>query len=171
VTLRDYKRPARLSASAGVHPDMKDLSVSGTITADRTTAIVAIIDDDEPVRVSISSLVRSAGYGSKEFASAEAFLDSASMPDTDCLVLDVAMPGLNGLELQLLLTRYAIPIVFVTGQQDHGVRTRAFSQGAVAFLNKPVRQEDLLAAINNALEGSGRWCHGNEPARGFSGAP
>jgi FixJ family two-component response regulator len=121
----------------------------------KTIAVVGVVDDDESVRESISSLLRSAGYRSVLFPSAEAFLASNGVDDPDCLVLDVRMPGLSGLELQqrLFEVRRPKPIVFVTGHADNEVRDRALKQGASAFLNKPFSDEDLLGAIHSALNG------------------
>jgi FixJ family two-component response regulator len=121
----------------------------------KTIALVGVVDDDESVRESISSLLRSAGYRSVLFPSAEAFLASDIIEDPDCLVLDVRMPGLSGLELQqrLFEVRRPKPIVFVTGHADNEVRDRALKQGASAFLNKPFSDEDLLGAIHSALNG------------------
>jgi FixJ family two-component response regulator len=119
----------------------------------KTIAVVGVVDDDESVRESISSLLRSAGYRSVLFPSAEAFLASNRVDDPDCLVLDVRMPGLSGLELQQRLCelRRSKPIVFVTGHADHEVQARALKQGAAAFLYKPFSDEDLLGAIHSVL--------------------
>jgi FixJ family two-component response regulator len=122
-------------------------------------ALVGIVDDDESVRESISSLLRSVGYRSAEFESAEAFLGSHHKSETDCLVLvlDVRMPGgLSGLELQRRLSdeNRSIPIIFITGHGDDKVRARALAQGALAFLSKPFDDEALLGAIQSALDHS-----------------
>jgi FixJ family two-component response regulator len=112
------------------------------------------VDDDESVRDALSSLIRSAGYRCIAFPSAEEFLDSPDMYNTDCTVLDNRMPGLSGLELQLRLREmnYPIPIIFVTAHADDLVRTQALQQGAVAFLGKPCSEEALLGAIRSAIE-------------------
>jgi FixJ family two-component response regulator len=118
--------------------------------------LIGIVDDDESVRDSISSLIRSAGYRSMVFASAEAFLNSDRIHETACLVLDIRMPGLSGLDLQRRLSdvRCPIPIIFVTAHADDEVRARALKQGAVAVLPKPFGVEALLGAIRSALESS-----------------
>jgi len=119
----------------------------------KTIAVVGVVDDDESIRQSISSLLRSAGYRTILFASAEEFLNYDRKDETEFLVLDVRMPGLSGLELQRRLCELgrSIPILFVTGHVDDEVRTRALKQGAVGYLSKPFNGEDLLGAIQSAL--------------------
>ena len=119
-----------------------------------TVSLIGVVDDDESVRDALSSLIRSAGYKCIVFASAEAFLDSRDMYNTDCTVLDNRMPGLSGLELQLRLREmnYPVPIIFVTAQADDFVRAQALQQGAVAFLSKPCSEDALLEAIRSAIE-------------------
>ena len=119
-----------------------------------TVSLIGVVDDDESVRDALSSLIRSAGYRCIVFPSAEAFLDSPDMYNTDCTVLDNRMPGLSGLELQLRLREmnYPVPIIFVTAHADDLVRTQALQQGAVAFLNKPCSEDALLGAIRSAIE-------------------
>src|SRR5436190_3252734 len=125
-----------------------------TVTTARP--LIGIVDDSESIRLSISHLARAAGYATALFESAEAFLDSGRMHEMNCLVSDVQMPGLNGLELQRLLRdkQYSIPIIFVTAAHDEW-RAKALEQGAVAVLGKPLNPQDLLAAIQAALESSG----------------
>ena len=117
-------------------------------------ATVFIVDDDEPVRISLGRLIRSAGLRVETFESAQRFLASprANMPS--CLVLDVRLPGLSGLELQRRLAEInvEIPIVFITGHGDVPTSVRAMKAGAVEFLTKPFRDEDLLSAIQEAIE-------------------
>jgi FixJ family two-component response regulator len=122
-----------------------------------TVSIIGVVDDDESVRDALSSLIRSAGYRCVVFPSAEAFLDSGAVGNTDCTVLDIKMPGLSGLELQLRLRemRCSLPIVFVTGHADDLLRAKAFEGGAVAFLSKPFSEEALLGAIRSALSVNG----------------
>jgi FixJ family two-component response regulator len=112
-------------------------------------SLIGIVDDDQPVRESISSLLRSAGYKTAIFESAEAFLNSERMREPDCLVLDIRMPGLNGLELQSQLQgmKCLTPVIFVTAHTNRETRTKALEQGAVAFLDKPFNDEALLAAL------------------------
>jgi FixJ family two-component response regulator len=124
------------------------------MTSDKLVALIGIVDDDASVRESISSLLRSVGYRSMTFASAEAFLDMNHGWRADCLLLDVKMPGLSGLDLQkrLIESGNSIPIVFITGHGDDGARAKALRRGAVAFLDKPFTDKDLLGAIESALE-------------------
>ena len=115
---------------------------------------VFVIDDDASVREALSSLVRSVGLRVEIFPSAQEFLQRGR-PDTPaCLVLDVRLPGLNGLELQQQLIRYGdqLPIVFITGHGDIPMSVRAIKAGAVEFLTKPFRERDLLRAIEQAIE-------------------
>jgi FixJ family two-component response regulator len=115
--------------------------------------LIGIVDDDEAVRDSISSLVRSVGLRAMVFPSAEGFLGSNWMHDSDCLILDVRMTGLNGLQLQWLLADMGlpIPIIFATAHYDDVVRRRALDQGAVAFLRKPFTDKALFEAMYSAL--------------------
>jgi len=128
----------------------------GTKTVNRaaTVGLVGIVDDDESVRNSISSLLRSAGYKTLTFESAEAFLDSGLISDADSLVLDVKMPGLSGIELQrrLIELKYMVPIVFVTAHADDAIRELALAQGARAFFAKPFNDEALLSALGSAVD-------------------
>ena len=114
---------------------------------------IAIVDDDQSVREAATNLFRSMGFPVVAFASAEEFLDSDSVESTSCLVLDVQMPGMGGLRLQshLVSTGRHIPIVFVTGYPDEGVRTKALASGAVCFLTKPFAEGDLLDGLRSAL--------------------
>jgi FixJ family two-component response regulator len=117
-------------------------------------SLISIVDDDDSVRESLSSLVRSAGFGAMVFASAEEFLNSAHLRDTACLILDLRMPGMSGLELQSRLSaaEYRIPIIFITAQRDEGDRTQALKAGAVDFLHKPFSENALLKAVDVALQ-------------------
>jgi FixJ family two-component response regulator len=118
--------------------------------------LISIVDDDEAIRRSLDNLVRSAGLRACGFASAEAFLESSQLSETDCLVLDVCIPGMSGLELQrqLAVTSSDVPIIFMTAHESGDQRTQALEAGAVAFLNKPFDEEDLLNAIDTALKGT-----------------
>jgi FixJ family two-component response regulator len=115
--------------------------------------LVSVVDDDESVRESLPDLLREFGFAARAFSSAEAFLASDCVDATRCLILDVAMPGMSGLELQreLKLRRQPIPIVFVTAQGDAGIRPRALEEGAVECLFKPFSETALLAALKMAL--------------------
>ena len=116
--------------------------------------LISIVDDDEALRRSLDNLVRSAGLRACGFASAEAFLESNQLSETDCLVLDVRIPGMSGLELQrqLAATSSDVPIIFMTAHEIGDQRQQALEAGAVAFLNKPFAEEDLLNAIDTALK-------------------
>ena len=116
--------------------------------------VVSVVDDDEPVREALESLLRSVGLRVDTFASAQEFLLSRGSDVPGCLVLDVRLPGLSGLDLQLEMTRANIhtPIVFITGHGDIPMTVRAMKAGAVEFLTKPFREQDLLDAIQVALE-------------------
>jgi FixJ family two-component response regulator len=115
--------------------------------------LVSVVDDDESVRESLPDLLREFGFDAKTFSSAEEFLSSGRLGQTKCLILDVAMPGLNGLDLQqeLRRRRESIPIIFITAQKDDASRERAFVQGAVQVLDKPFSDTALLEALNVAV--------------------
>ena len=116
--------------------------------------LISVVDDDESVRESLSGLIRSVGFGVMVFASAEQFLTSDRLSDTDCLILDVRMPGMNGLELQrrLATSHMSIPVIFITAHGDEEARVRALNGGAVEYLLKPFSEEALLRAIDAALK-------------------
>jgi FixJ family two-component response regulator len=115
---------------------------------------IFIIDDDPSIRAAIQGLLKSVGMRSESFASAHEFLSSGAADRPGCLVLDVRLPGLNGLEFQRKLaeTGIAIPIVFITAHGDIPMSVKAIKSGAVEFLTKPFRDQDLLDAIGQALE-------------------
>lgn len=116
--------------------------------------MVFVIDDDESIRESLKSLMRSVGLSVETFASAREFLQSTRPDVPACLILDVRMPGLSGLDLQreLAQVNIHIPIIFITGHGDIPMSVRAMKAGAVEFLTKPFRDQDLLDAIQQALE-------------------
>ena len=118
--------------------------------------LISIVDDDDPLRNSLENLIRSVGLRAQGFSSAEAFLSSNHPHDTRCLVLDVRMPGMSGLELQrqMAVANSHIPIIFITAHEDDGQRSQALEAGAVAFLHKPFYEEELLNAIDAALKDS-----------------
>jgi FixJ family two-component response regulator len=116
---------------------------------------VSIVDDDESVREAINSLLRSVGFQAQVFASAEEFLNSGYQHEADCLILDVSMPGMNGLQLQeqLVSAECDIPIIFITAHvSDTQAKTRALQCGAVDFLIKPFSEEALLNDVYTALQ-------------------
>ena len=115
---------------------------------------VYVVDDDLSVREALSSLIRSVGLRVETYPSAAAFLEAERPPGVACLILDVRMPGLSGLELQSRMAQSgpAIPIIFITGHGDIPMAVLAMKKGAVEFLSKPFRDDDLLAAIHSAME-------------------
>jgi FixJ family two-component response regulator len=115
--------------------------------------LISVVDDDESVRESLPDLLREFGFEAQTFSSAEEFLASESVAETNCLVLDVAMPGMSGPDLQqeLKTREQSIPIVFITAARDASVRTRLLAQGAVECLFKPFEAADLVQALNAAL--------------------
>jgi FixJ family two-component response regulator len=117
--------------------------------------LVTIVDDDESVRESLPDLVKEFGFAVQAFPSAEEFLASGSVGQTRCLILDVAMPGMSGLDLkrELKRRRQEIPIVFITAHSDVTVRPRLLEEGAVECLFKPFSDTALLEAIKTALRG------------------
>jgi FixJ family two-component response regulator len=116
-------------------------------------SIVAVIDDDESVRESLPDLLRELGFAVQAFSTAEEFLASDYIGQTRCLILDIAMPGMSGPDLQreLTLRRQEIPIVFITAHGDETVRPRVLEQGAVECLSKPFSDAALLRALNAAF--------------------
>jgi FixJ family two-component response regulator len=116
--------------------------------------LVAVVDDDESVREALQSLLRSVGYRAEAFDSAEEFLLSGRLPEMDCLILDVKMPGMGGMALQegLERIRSPLPTVFLTAHGDEPTRREAMHLGAVGFLRKPCSDEDLLNAVRLALK-------------------
>lgn len=118
--------------------------------------LIAIIDDDDFLRNSLDNLIRSVGFRAQGFSSAEAFLSSNHAHETACLILDVRMPGMSGLDLQrqMVAANRGIPIIFITSHADDDARARALEAGAVAFLYKPCPEEDLLHSIEVALNHS-----------------
>lgn len=116
---------------------------------------VFVVDDDVSVRESLAALIEQAGYRAEVFASAEAFLAHPTNLETGCLVLDVSLPELSGLELQLrLVSRSSLPIIFISGRGDIPMTVRAMKAGAVEFLTKPFDRDVILGAIGHAVERS-----------------
>lgn len=116
--------------------------------------LLAVVDDDESVRESLPDLLNEFGFASRTFSSAEEFLSSDCLDQTRCLILDIAMPGMTGLELQQVLQQreQSIPIVFITAQRDKAIQERAFQQGAVSLVLKPFSDVALLEAVKAALQ-------------------
>jgi len=121
-----------------------------------TAPIISIVDDDESVRAAMSSLVRSLGYESCVFWSAEEFLTSPRLNVTSCLIADVQMPGMSGLELQdeLAVRRPDMPVIVITAYPEERFRKRAEAAGAVAFFSKPVDSHALIECLDAALRSS-----------------
>ena len=130
-----------------LRPDAEDEQV-------QHAPIISIIDDDESMRCAVKSLVTSLGFGAHTFASAEKFLQSRHLDHTSCVITDLQMPGLNGVELQksLLAQGRRIPIIFVTAFPEERLRARALEAGALGFLGKPFESEALIKLINKAIE-------------------
>lgn len=112
-----------------------------------------VVDDDAQVRESLESLLKSADFGAAAFSSAEEALESAILAEASCLVTDVRMPGMHGLELQRLIKRNypALPVILITGHRDEQIRQSILSDGAVALLYKPFDPDDLLRTIHEAI--------------------
>src|SRR5215471_1657179 len=117
--------------------------------------LLSVVDDDEMLRESLFDLLGEFGFTARAFSSGQEFLSSDYVDETRCLILDVTMPGMSGLDLQKELKRrgQAIPIIFITGQKDEDARKRAFRQGAINFLYKPFSDNALLDAVNAAFNG------------------
>ncbi len=115
---------------------------------------IAIVDDDESARATMSSFVRSLGFDASAFSSAEEYLLSPQRYHSVCLISDVQMPGMNGLDLQTHLAAQGLrlPIIFITAFPDDKVRSRALAQGAICILDKPFEREALLRCIDIALK-------------------
>jgi FixJ family two-component response regulator len=121
-------------------------------------ALISIVDDDESIRESIKGFVRSLGYQASSFASAEEFLQSDSAGSTSCLIADVQMPGLSGLELQrgLIAQGVQMPTIFITAFPEEETRARAMKAGALGYLSKPFSEDSLLRCLSTALGDPGR---------------
>jgi FixJ family two-component response regulator len=124
------------------------------MATETTTKIVAIVDDDDSMRDALDGLLKAVGYPARGFASAEEFLKSGQQHQTSCLIADIRMPGMSGLELQSQLNaeRCRIPIIFITAHGDAKMRMQALRAGAVEFLSKPFDEEVLLESVRAALE-------------------
>lgn len=117
-------------------------------------ALISVVDDDESIRDSTGSLLRSMGYEVATFESGELFLESGTLPETRCLILDIRMPGMSGLELQrrVNLLDSDVPVIFVTAHGDRTNRKLAIDAGAADFFQKPFSANVFLAAIDSALK-------------------
>ncbi len=130
--------------------------------SEKTNNLISVIDDDESIRRTTALLVESFGYRATTFASADKFLKSGQLHDTSCLILDVRMPDMNGLELQSELAAggHDIPIIFITAYHDKASRGRAMQAGAVAFLDKPFTDKQLLETVCSAFRRDGSSTNG-----------
>ena len=114
--------------------------------------LIAIVDDDQSFREALESLLMLIGFRTAIFGSACDFLDSPQFPNVSCAILDISMPGMDGLELQRhLVATHPIPIIFITDLRDAKTREQALRHGAIGFLNKPFSEETLLNALNSAF--------------------
>ncbi len=118
-----------------------------------TKSLIVVVDDDESICRTTTQLIESLGFRAAAFGAAESFLKSSQLADTSCLILDVQLPNMNGLELQSALAAagYCIPIIFITGYDDKDSRGPAMQAGAVAFLSKPFSSEQLLQTVRSAF--------------------
>jgi FixJ family two-component response regulator len=119
--------------------------------------VISVIDDDLSFRRATARLIHSLGHAVASFGSAEEFLDSGRLAETACLISDVHMPGMDGIELQSRLRAEGrrVPIIFITGYPETNTRQRALASGAVAFLDKPFRDDDLISCLDQALAPKG----------------
>jgi FixJ family two-component response regulator len=116
--------------------------------------MISIVDDDKSIREAANMLIRSLGYATATFASAEEFLESGRVQDTACLITDVQMPGMSGIDLQSHLTAngHCTPVIFITAYPEESFRARALDAGAFGFLSKPFSDVSLIACLDRALE-------------------
>ena len=119
--------------------------------------MISVVDDDASVREATKGLIRSLGYAAATFASAEEYLDSDHVADTACLITDVKMSGMSGVELQdrLIAAGYRTPIIFMTAFPEERTRVRALNAGALAFLSKPFDDDHLVECLNRAMMNDG----------------
>ena len=150
----------RLPQTGGSSDQLHSFTIRDTplsrVTEEQTMnrdLMLSVVDDDESVRESLPELLKTFGYASKAFSSAEAFLESAGVEDTACLILDIGMPGISGpaLQQELKKRKISIPIIFITAQRDETLRSNLIRQGAIDCLYKPFSETELLNALNSAL--------------------
>jgi CheY-like chemotaxis protein len=156
--LAEYTRVLQTFTDLTIHGKMpEDESAAGSYggRAVREVSLILIVDDDESIREATKTLLRSAGYQAQTFASAESLLESGALGETECLILDVRMPGIDGLELQRRLNAEGVhvPIIFITAHDDAAVRRRAIAGGAINLLHKPFAAAELLATVQTAVRG------------------
>ena len=125
-----------------------------------TGVLIAVVDDDESVRRATGRLLRTAGFEAETYASGTDFLDAIKHCTPSCVIVDLHMPGMSGLEVQSRLSGFEIPVLFITAYDDPGARDRALQAGAVSYLRKPFTEDALLEAIDSAISGgSGQRCN------------
>ena len=147
-------RSEQLAVSDTGHTRRRDVLRRAAADASATGTVVFVVDDDPSMRDSLRRLITSVGFKVEVFASARAFLDARRPDAPGCLVLDVRLPGLSGLDLQreLVETDAELPIIFITGHGDVPMSVKAMKAGAIDFLTKPVREQEMLDAVTGALE-------------------
>ena len=153
--LAEYARVLQIFTGLTVYGKLPDETPGAIPDGVRTkgASAIAVVDDDESIRDSTKKLLRSGGYQVATFASAESFLESGAIAETECIILDVRMPGMDGLALQrrLNVSGAGVPIIFVTAHDDAGSRRLAIEAGAVDFLSKPFEASTLMTTIETAL--------------------
>jgi FixJ family two-component response regulator len=119
----------------------------------KAKALISIVDDDESMREAVKGLMKSWGYTAEAFASAEQFLSSREVLHTSCLIVDVMMPGMTGIELHrhLVASGKTIPTILITAHPDDSMRVRALADGIIGYLSKPFREDELMACIHSSL--------------------
>jgi FixJ family two-component response regulator len=117
--------------------------------------LVSIVEDDEPLRMALIGLLRSSGYDASGFASAEDFLQSGKVQHFDCIITDIQMPGMSGIDLkmELIARQFPVPVIMITARGEPGLKQRAIASGAVGFLSKPFDGDELLHVLKAALGG------------------
>jgi FixJ family two-component response regulator len=132
-----------------------DPGTTRAVESGRAGKYVAVVDDDRSVGIALCRLLRAAGIEAKAFESAASFLDSLGEQSPDCLVLDVQMPGMNGLELQQRLKDVAasLPVIMITGRDEASIHAICMAMGASSYLRKPLNDDDLLDAVERAIAG------------------
>jgi len=154
--LAEYTHVLRIFTDLTVHgkvPEGQSAAGSNGRATVKEASLISIVDDDESVRDATKTLLRSVGYQVQTFASAENLLNSGALGETECLILDVRMPGIDGLELQRRLNAegFRVPIIFITAHGDGLLRCRVIEEGAVDLLDKPFAASTLLATVETAL--------------------
>jgi FixJ family two-component response regulator len=142
-----------LTAYGGAVPPIHSVHINMAARLAKN-AMISIVDDDKSVREAAKMLIGSLGYATATFASAEEFLESGRLRDTACVITDVQMPGMSGVDLQSHLTAngHCTPMIFVTAYPEESLRARAMNGGAFGFLSKPFSEDSLIACLDRAME-------------------